>query len=176
VDVRVLMTKFDRHYSLPRATRVAIAVSYVVLLFALVLVVVERASAVFVALCGVAAAFSIWGGRVVLSRGGLYEMTDGIANRQLVWWREARWAWADIECFRSVGTSVYVVLRDGTVSALIGVAQGHRSRWDGGETRDITAVLNERLDLWRSEHGATDAGRQSSTGAMPRADPVGGDA
>jgi hypothetical protein len=33
---------------------------------------------------------------------------------------------------------------------LVGVSQGSRTRWDGGETRDIVTVLNERLELWRS--------------------------
>ncbi|MEN3281386.1 MAG: hypothetical protein V7607_2526 [Solirubrobacteraceae bacterium] len=59
------MTTFDRHYRVPHATRVAIGVTYLVLVAALTLVVAERASVVFLAICCASAAPAGWG------RGGL---------------------------------------------------------------------------------------------------------
>jgi hypothetical protein len=149
------MTTFDRHYRVPRAGRVAVGVSYLVAVGALVLVLAESGGPLFIAISAVGAIFGIWSGQMAIRAGGIYETPVGIANPQRMWWRDAKWEWTEIDCFRSVGTRVYIVLRNGTVSPLIGVAQGYGSKWAGGETRDITAELNERLALWRSEHGAS---------------------
>jgi hypothetical protein len=66
--------------------------------------------------------------------------------------------WDEIAAFehRKAGTwdRVYARLRDGRFRPLPTVLQGQRVVWDGGETRDIVGVLNERLAELRSPHRA----------------------
>ena len=45
---------------------------------------------------------------------------------------------------------VYVRLTDGNRRRLTNLLQGQRVLWDGGETKDIVGVLNERLAEWRA--------------------------
>src|SRR4051795_13304679 len=104
------MTTFDRHYRVPRGGRIAVGISYVVAVLALVLVIAEGAGALWVAIVAFGAAFGVWSGYMAINKGGIYETPSGIANPQRMWWQRAQWSWADIDCFRSVGARVYVVL------------------------------------------------------------------
>jgi hypothetical protein len=56
-----------------------------------------------------------------------------------------------------------VVGTNGARARLIGTTQGARIAWDTRETRDVVAVLNERLRLWK----AVDDGPASYGPAKP---------
>lgn len=45
---------------------------------------------------------------------------------------------------------VLAIAHDGAVRWIRNASQGARIAWDGGDTRDIAGVLNERLDTWRA--------------------------
>jgi hypothetical protein len=131
----VWITTFDRHYQVSRGARAAVGISCVVAVLALVLVIAEGADAPWVAIMALAAAFGVWSGYMAISKGGIDERPSGIANPQPMWWRRAEWSWADIDCFRSVGGRVYVVLRNGTASPLIGA--GSARGVDGAPSRSL---------------------------------------
>jgi hypothetical protein len=63
--------------------------------------------------------------------------------------------WEDVVEFdhRRAGTwdRVFAKLADGRARVVPAVLQGQRVAWDGGETRDIVGVLNERLIESRTE-------------------------
>jgi len=84
---------------------------------------------------------------VTLRLGGVYESRDGIANLRPVWlligYRRERWE--HIVRSQSVKTMVFVVVHEGIPWRLVGVAEGARTSWDGGATRDIVDLLNQRL-------------------------------
>jgi hypothetical protein len=149
------MTTFRRQYRPPPALRVAVRVAYVVGFGAIVLGIIEDAAALFMIMTVGFMVLAVVGGELLVRRPGLYETPEGIFSRGRMWWeRPSFWAWSDIEEFRAVRTGVFVILRDGRARPVIGVAQGHRAAWDGGETRDVAGVLNQRLEQWRSEHDA----------------------
>lgn len=60
------------------------------------------------------------------------------------------WRWDEIESFTSVNSRVFVKLRSGRAVALVGVAQGYKTIWQGGETRDVVGELNAALEASRS--------------------------
>lgn len=82
---------------------------------------------------------------------GIYESEEGLKCR----WLYGSYVvpWTEIVGFnhRKSGTKdrVYAHKTNGRYRLLAGVLQGQRVVWDGGETRDIVAVLNERLATWR---------------------------
>lgn len=139
------------HYRVPSRTRTAIGVIYIVLAPSVLLGVTEGAAPIFLVIIGVAGAFFVWTSLVTLQLGGLYERSDGIANLRPVWLliRYRSEAWENIVEFKAVKAMVFVVVRDRTPWRLVGVAQGARTRWDGGETLDIVALVNERLEARR---------------------------
>jgi hypothetical protein len=129
---------------------VAVRVADAVGLLSVALVVAESASTVVIVIFGVAGTWCVWFGELVIRNGGLYETATGISNQRL--WRGYRCEkWQDIDRFQSAKTRVVVIRRDGSAWPLQGVAQGYRTVWNGGETRDVVAVLNERLGRWRSD-------------------------
>jgi hypothetical protein len=141
-----------RHYRVPTAARLAGRAAYLVAALALILVLAESAAVVFVVICAVASAYCVVLGELTIRRGGVYETATGIATRTSLGSHHE--TWHGIECFRAVKSRVFVIRQDGTARALRGVAQGYRIAWDGGETRDIVSVLNERLRLWRESNDA----------------------
>jgi Bacterial PH domain len=78
---------------------------------------------------------------------GLYESEVGV--RCVTFYGTCILPWADLVEFdhRRAGTwdRVYAKLADGEVKVLPAVFQGQRVVWDGGETRNIVGVLNDRL-------------------------------
>jgi hypothetical protein len=84
---------------------------------------------------------------VIAVRGGLYESDEGIVLKLL--FRSEGYRWDDVDQFehRLIGTHdyVYVGLVDGSRRRVINMLQGLCVIWDGGETKDIVAVLSERL-------------------------------
>lgn len=140
---------FDRHYKSP-AVRWAVGAAFAVGLLALALLVSERAAALFVVIAVAGGVFAIWQGSAALRNGGVREGPDAMTNRRFTAY--VHWRWRDIERFDHVGSRVYVVPRTGRAIPLIGIAQGYRVTWRGGQTRDVAGLLNERLDLWRAQH------------------------
>jgi|ERR1022692_1069098 hypothetical protein len=143
----------ERHYQPTLAGLIVIRVCYVIVALCAVLAVDEHAGIVFVVIMGVAGVWTVGMGERAVRTGGLYETTDGITNRRLLGFGCRREQWRDIDRFHNVRARVFVVRRDGSPWPLIGVAQGSRTKWDGGETRDIVTTLNERLELWQSSIG-----------------------
>jgi hypothetical protein len=84
---------------------------------------------------------------VIAVRGGLYESDEGIVLKLL--FRSEGYRWDDVDQFehRLIGTHDYVYVRlvDGSRRRVINMLQGLCVIWDGGETKDIVAVLSERL-------------------------------
>lgn len=115
---------------------------------AAVLLVAEHAALIFLVIGGVSCVLSFLLGLAAMRHGGIIEGRTGIANRGIVGRSEFRWD--EIASFDHVGARVFVRLRDGDVRPLVGVAQGQRTKWNDGETRDIVSVLNERLESRRS--------------------------
>lgn len=145
----------ERHYRPPLAGLIVIRVCYVVVALCAVLAVTERAGIVFVVIMAAAAVWTVGMGERGVRTGGLYETANGITNRRLLGFGCRQEQWCDIDRFHSAKARVLVIRRDGSAWPLVGVSQGSRTTWDGGETRDIVAVLNERLGLWRSSTGKT---------------------
>jgi hypothetical protein len=105
-------------------------------------------SLLLVAAHAVALACMVAWGELVGVNVCLDESLEGVVTRRHLG-RELI-GWQEIERFdhRKRGTfdQVYAVLRDGpSARPIIGLQEGQRVVWDGGETRSITAVLNERL-------------------------------
>ena len=92
-----------------------------------------------------------WCERVVV-RTGLDECPEGFVNRSNFGGKVLRLQ--DVERFESRKTGtinrVYAVRRDGSSAPIQGLTQGQPIVWDGGESRDIVSVLNERLDARRT--------------------------
>lgn len=143
-----------RRYRPPAAGHVAIGGCLVVVVAAVVLGLAEHAASLFMAIIGVAAVATVWQALAAIKTGGLFETVDGIVNRQLLGVGYRRLAWGEIATFRAVRTRVFAVRRSGAPVALVGVAQGARTTWDEGETRDIVAVLNQRLKAHRASTGS----------------------
>lgn len=127
---------------------------YVVCALSVILGIAEDAAPVFMAIIGVSCVVFFWTSAATLRLGGLRESPSGIANLRPVWLsiRYRREPWENILRFQSVKSIVFVIVRDGTPWRLVGVAQGARTTWDDGETRDIVGVLNQRLEGWRLAH------------------------
>jgi hypothetical protein len=91
-------------------------------------------------------AIIVWGERLGVKQ-GLYESEVGVTC--VTFFGAYTLLWGDIVGFdhRRAGTwdRVYAKLADGRSRVLPVVLQGQRVVWDGGETRDIVAVLNGRL-------------------------------
>jgi hypothetical protein len=78
---------------------------------------------------------------------GVYEHDDGITLRSF--FGSTSYGWEDLDRFehqhRGTHDIVYARLTDGSRRRMTNLLQGQRVFWDGGETRDIVSVLNERL-------------------------------
>jgi hypothetical protein len=129
------------------ATRVAVRGCYVAAMTSGIVVVAEHASILFVCIVVLAAAVCLCLGEIVVRQGGIWETSVGITTRGLSGVSKCHLRWQEIKEFRGVRSRVYVVLRDGRVLPLVGVAQGYRIAWNGGETRDVVGVLNEQLNI-----------------------------
>ena len=96
-----------------------------------------------------------WGERS-FPRWGLYESERELRSVHSL--GSQRFPWDMIDRFDQSKTwpksRVLVVVKNGKVVSIVGTAQGSRIAWDGGETRDIVGVLNERLRAWEAQHGA----------------------
>lgn len=94
---------------------------------------------------------AVWANLLAVTA-GVHEEKNGILLRSLV--SSSRYEWNQLTGFYDVrkGTHdyVYAELLDGSRRRLTNVLQGQRVIWDGGETRDIVGVLNERLAEWRA--------------------------
>jgi hypothetical protein len=123
--------------------------------------IAERAGLVFVAVAGAGTILAVWQAAAVWRNGGVRETLDGITNRRMV--RHLHWRWEEIDEFTHVGPRVYLVTRDRRTWPLIGVAQGWRIVWKGGESRDIVGVLNRDLAQAR-----VPAKVSSTAGSRPR--------
>jgi hypothetical protein len=99
-------------------------------------------------------AMALWA-NVLAATAGVHEEESGILLRSLV--NTSRYEWNQLTgfCDARKGTHdyVYAELADGSRRRLTNVLQGQRVVWDGGETRDIVGVLNERLAEWRATRG-----------------------
>jgi hypothetical protein len=88
---------------------------------------------------------------VLAPRYGVYEGAKGIAVRRYF----SKWSadWTELAGFehQRIGTHdfAYARLNDGSRRVLSGVLQGQRVVWNGGETRDIVGLLNERRAVHR---------------------------
>lgn len=140
----------ERHYHPPLAGLIVIRTCYVVVGLCVILAITEHASPVFVAIVCAAAAWTVGMGERGIRSGGLYETETGITNRRLSGFGVRRERWNDIDRFVAVKRRVRVILRDGKSWRLVGVSQGARIRWAGGQSSEIVTVLNERLELWRA--------------------------
>lgn len=156
---------FDRHYSVPGATRWFLrcflaAVALIVLGSLLDNQSGLSAPVIAIPYYAVLALIVVWSERA-LPRAGMYESAEGIrivrlgGSVTLRWELIARFEHSD----RRPRSRVLVVANNGQVVPIVGTAQGARIVWNGGETRDIVGVLNERLLTWRSQQagGARDA-------------------
>jgi hypothetical protein len=144
---RKAVLEFNRRY-MARGGVIGIVVTALLIVIGWGLLVAERAALPFVAIGAVSTVVAVWQGVDALKNGGVQEAADGITNRRV--FGRLHWPWDDIDSFTSARSRVFVVLGDKRVAPLIGIAQGYRNTWKGGETRDIVAVLNERLELWRA--------------------------
>jgi hypothetical protein len=90
---------------------------------------------------------TVWA-NVLAVTAGVYEVEDGIVAMSL-FLGSTHYDWTQLASFehRRRGTHdfVYARLTDGNRRRLLNVLQGQRVVWDGGETRNIVGVLNERL-------------------------------
>jgi hypothetical protein len=139
---RIAVTPYARSYPEPNGPFGA------VLILCWVLGLTEHAAAVFLLIAAAGTTLAVWQGVEQVRHGGITESADGIANRTTLGYR--RWRWDEIEEFKHVGSRVYLVTRDWKASQLAGVNEGWRNIWEDGETRAITALLNQRLKYWRS--------------------------
>jgi hypothetical protein len=94
----------------------------------------------------------VWGERVTV-KVGLEESPEGYIDRNNFGRRLLRFE--DIDHFdhrRTLSVDRVFAVRPGTGKAdpIQGLVQGRRIVWDGGETRDIVGVLNERLEARRA--------------------------
>lgn len=115
------------------------------LVFALawILLIAEHAAFAFMAIGAVATLACVWQGIDVVRNAGVTETAAGISSRRVFGYRH--WRWDEIHEFTSVRSRVYLVTQDRQVCPLAGINEGCRNFWDDGETRQITALLNERL-------------------------------
>lgn len=125
----------------------------VVLVLIWVLYITEHAGAPFVIIGVVASVFAIWQAVGVWRDGGVRETDEGITNRGILGCQ--RWTWDEIEKFVSVRRRTYLVTHDRSASVLFGVADGRVVVWQGGETRGITELLNQRLAEHRNARDDT---------------------
>jgi hypothetical protein len=144
------MVPLDRRYAVRRVVLRGQVIFFLVLALSWTLLISDRAALVFVAFATIATLATIWQGVDLVRNAGVRETADGIVNRHDFGYR--RWRWEEIETFTHRGSAVYVVTRAEGAWQLGGVYEGWRNQWAGGETREITALLNDRLDAWRTEH------------------------
>ncbi len=90
-------------------------------------------------------------------KAGMFETDEGLRVVRLIGSADLRWDLiAGFEASqRPPRSRVLVVAKSGRRVPIVGTAQGARIAWDGGDTRDIVGVLNERLATWRAQR--TDA-------------------
>jgi hypothetical protein len=145
------MTTCQRRYALRKTyLRAQPAIGAVFVGF-WVLLIAEHAGVVFLLIAAGATVFTIWQDAELLRNSGVRETPDGIANRQM--FGDSRWRWDEIEKFTNASSRVYVLTRNRSASRLSGIAEGSRNLWEDGETRNITALLNDRLALWQTKEG-----------------------
>jgi hypothetical protein len=125
------------------------AIAYGVIVASWILLVAERAGLIWIAITLLATVWSVVQGVALWTKGGVQEGPAGISNRR-VFGGTNTWQWANIERFSNRGSRVYVVLKSQRAWPLVGVAQGHRNLWQGGNTLDIVHELNKRLAARRS--------------------------
>jgi hypothetical protein len=96
-------------------------------------------------------ALLLWCERIAV-KSGLVEQEDGLLNLHPYGRRLVRWTDLDRFDHRKRGTKdrVYAVEGGGRWIPLIGIEEGPRVIWDGGESRDIVGVLNARLEARRA--------------------------
>jgi hypothetical protein len=101
--------------------------------------------------CAVALLVAIIWDRRVAVHIGLEESPDGYIDRNSIGGHLIRWQDIDSFAHRKRGTldQVYAVLREGSARPIVGLQEGQRVVWEGGETRSITAILNKRLHARR---------------------------
>lgn len=145
-----------RHYRVPRATAWYLRghTALVMLIGLLAVVANEGGTSGLVGgfLC-IFVVVGIWlWGEHRLPLAGVYETAQGLRAVKLVGSTFA--PWHRVEAVESSSkpprSRVMVVGANGLRVRLIGTAQGARIAWDTGETRDIVAVLNERIALWKA--------------------------
>ena len=127
-----------------------LSIGWVVAIASWALLIGEHAALPFVAISAVGTLFALWQSVEMVRNDGVRESSEGIANRRMFGYR--RWRWEEIERFTHVQSGVYLVAQDGTATRLAGVNEGWCNAWDSGSTREITALLNDRLAAWRSAH------------------------
>jgi hypothetical protein len=149
------MTRFDRHYRLPPPVQLLVrGMSVASLPVELAFPLLEPAGfpwAPFTVAWYVLTAFQAVRGERLIRRGGTYETEETIRLGSNTAARHV--CWRDRAAFEQVnGTRrVAVRMRDGTAQPANNL-QGSRIVWNGGETKDIISVLNERAATWRLEH------------------------
>jgi len=97
---------------------------------------------------------AVWANALAISA-GVHEDEDGIVSRSL--FGAKRYEWSDLAGFdhnrRGNHDYVYARLADGSQHRLTNVLQGQRVVWDEGQTKDIVAILSERLAQRRASRG-----------------------
>lgn len=140
------------HYRIP-GTRIGLRVAYVIVVLALAVIFADYQSdhgslplPLILSFALVWVAFVVVVERVSVKT-GLEEREAGFVDRQNFGSRLLLLEQVDRFDHRKDMTlnRVYAVMRDGKYVPLVGLQQGQRVVWRGGETRDIVGVLNERL-------------------------------
>jgi hypothetical protein len=151
---------FDRHYLAPKKARWVLRFYLAAALVVMLVALLDNHGGTFGTVAVVVAAtvlvlIVVWAERA-FPRYGLYESVEGI--RVVNSFGSGRLPWDQIERFEQSKkwprSRVLIVRKDGEVVPVVGTAQGARIAWNGGETRDIVGVLNERLRVWQAQHGA----------------------
>jgi hypothetical protein len=152
---RLPCPSFERHYRLPRATRLFFrcfaASGALIVLASLLDNQGEVPASVIAGVCYTALALVVVWAERAFRRAGMYESAEGIRVVNMLRSVDLRWELiARFEHAEKWPRSRVLVGENGRVVPILGTAQGARIVWKGGETRDIVGVLNERLLARRS--------------------------
>lgn len=129
--------------------RVAIGITGLLVVAAVVLLAAERGGLVFFMIDAIALFIGVPYAVRALRSSGLVVTERGVRSPRKFGGAD-EWTWREIEGFTSVGQRVYVKLHSGQRVRLVGVAQGSKMVWQGGETRDVVGELNAALKASRS--------------------------
>jgi hypothetical protein len=146
------MTVYDRHYR-SAALRIALGVTALLVVVGLVLLAVEDGGPVFFIIDEIALLIGVPYAVRALRSSGVIVSENGVRSPKMFGGAYV-WRWDEIETSMSVNSRVFAKLRSGRSVGLVGVAQGYKTVWQAGETRDVVGELNAALEASRSANGA----------------------